>query len=69
MKKHNVYKPLYSEEYKIKFWIKNDAGFSEQREESYYFESKNKHKQVAKIVKEKYKKLNKKIEIISVVYQ
>lgn len=58
-----------TEEYVVKFWITNDEGFKEQREESAWFFSKNKHKQAEKEVINKYRGKGKKIEVISVTYQ
>lgn len=58
-----------TEEYVVKFWIKNNEGFAEQREESVWFFSKDKHKQAEKAVINKYRGQGKKIEVISVVHQ
>ena len=58
-----------TEEYKVKFWIRNEEGFMEQRVESFFFFSKNKHKQAEKECINKYRGIGKKIEIISVIYQ
>lgn len=58
-----------TEEYIVKFWIKNDEGLAEQRKESVWFFSKGKHKQAEKEVINKYRGQGKKIEVISVVHQ
>ena len=58
-----------TEEYIVKFWIKKKDGFSEQREESVWFFSKNKHKQAEKEILNKYKGQGYKVDIVSVVYQ
>lgn len=60
---------MLSEEYVVKFWIKNEEGFTEQQQESVFFHSKGKHKQAEKDVLNKYRKLGKRITIISVTYQ
>ncbi len=66
-----VSKPLLSktEEYVVKFWVTNDEGFKEQKEESAYFFSKGKHKQAEKEIVNKYRGIGKKISVISVIYQ
>ena len=58
-----------TEEYVVRFWIKNNEGFMEQHKESVWFFSKGKHKQAEKEVLNKYRGQGKKIEIISVTYQ
>lgn len=62
-------KPSKTEEYVVKFWITNDIGFKEQREESVWFFSKGKHKQAEKEVKNKYRGQGKRVDIVSVTYQ
>jgi len=62
---------MLSEEYIVKFWITNDLGFKEQREESVLLHSKGKHNKAKEFVISKYRKkpFHKDIEIISVTYQ
>jgi hypothetical protein len=58
-----------SEEFIVKFWIKDDQNLTRQGEESVFLYSKNKHDVARKMVVKKYLKLGKKIEVISVTYQ
>lgn len=53
-----------TEAYVVNFWIKNDEGFAEQREESF---SKGKHKQVEKEVINKYRGQGEAITLNSVI--
>lgn len=66
-----VSKPLLgkTEEYVVKFWITNEQGFKEQKEESAFFFSKGKHKQAEKEIVNKYRGKGIKISVISVIYQ
>jgi hypothetical protein len=59
-------KDLKTEEYVVRFWIKKEDGFFEQRKESVWYSSKNKSHQAAQEILKKY---SGKIKIISVVYQ
>ena len=58
-----------TEEYVVKFWLKKKDGFAEQREESVWFFSKDKHKQAEKEILNKYRGQGYKVDIVSVTYQ
>ena len=69
MSKNKIGVSAKTEEYVVKFWIKNEQGLLEQREESYWSFSKDKHKLAEKEITNKYRGQGKKISIISVTYQ
>ena len=54
-----------SEEYKVKFWFKNDQGFHKQQTKSYYFSNKNSHIKAIKECKNEFPN----ITIVNCVYQ
>jgi hypothetical protein len=58
-----------TEEYVVKFQLKNKEGFVERREESVWFFSKDKHKQAEKEIINRYRGQGYRVEIISVIYQ
>lgn len=60
---------MQTEEYVVKFWVKNNLGFDEQQNKSFYYDSKNKHKQAEIDCVMFMEKEGKKISIISVTYQ
>jgi hypothetical protein len=61
---------MNTEEYKVKFTIKTQSGFYEQKTESVFLNNKQSHKKAEKIVIRKYNKApyNQKVTIISVTY-
>lgn len=62
---------MLSEGYIVKFWITNEEGFKEQKEESVFFHSKGKHRKAKEFIISKYRKkpFCKEIDVISVTYQ
>ena len=69
MSQNTVLRP--TEEYEVKFWIRNSNGFMEQRTETIMLHSKGKHLQAEQAVKRKYRKApyNQNITIVTVIYQ
>jgi len=58
-----------TEEYTVKFWIKNkETGFVEQKEESVFSFGKADHEKVQKEIENKYRGKGFKIRVVSVIY-
>lgn len=57
-----------SETYTVKFWYKNDEGFTRQTEEDFYTNSKSAHEEISKFALKTLSQYYKNIEIISVTY-
>ena len=58
---------IYSEEYVVTFWQKNLEGFYQQKKESVYFASRNRHKEAEQVISKTYD-INPTF-MISVIYQ
>jgi hypothetical protein len=62
-------KPMPTEEFVVRYWATGDDGFKKQEERSFFYFSKNRHKQAAKACVDQLRKEGKQIEIIHCAYQ
>lgn len=62
-------KAVATEEFVVKFWVKNSEGFAIQESRSFKYHSKNRHKQAVKDCIAALKKEGKVIDVISSSYQ